>query len=145
MSSGHQGGCKEALGEKSWKGDSTPNASASQRLLYPFQGSVFRAIVLVVPWYCVPYSFRTKRAVSHYWTCRGPKKYMVSYLFNLISNVSALLSSTPGCFWQCLKICPYLLTNQEPILLLCLSGAWLPGQVLRQTRRCHFGSLVDED
>lgn len=45
---------KEALGEKSWRGDSTPDASASQAL-YPFQGSAFRAVVLEVPWYCVLY------------------------------------------------------------------------------------------
>lgn len=47
--------------------------------------------------FTVPYNFRTKDTVSYYWTCRGPKKYMVSYPFNLISNVSALLRSTPGC------------------------------------------------
>lgn len=55
MSSGHQGGRKEAQGGKSWKRDSAPNTSVSQPLFYPFQGSALKVIVLVVPRYCVLY------------------------------------------------------------------------------------------
>lgn len=79
----------------------------------------------------VPYNFRTK------WTHSGPEKYMVSHLFRLILNVSALLSSAPGCL-QCLKVCPYLLTRRELILLFWLSESMVPRSGSQEDRTVPF-------
>ena len=86
-------GRREALGE-SLRSEMLPLGAC----LYPFQGSAFREVVLVVSWHCVLYPLILGQKVQcPKWTCRWLKEYLISHPINLILNISALLSSSPGC------------------------------------------------